>query len=305
LWLLPAATKNLVPVSLLPLGLSLSIFLAVLAVGMGTCAADLRYLLARPSLLLRTELAMMVLGPVIAIAVCKLFDLHPAVVVALVTLSVAPVGALFAQAMLPLVAPGRGGCAHGLFFASTVLSVVLTPLVVEVINRLSGSAVHVSPLTVAQIAVGSILVPLFAGLAIGTWWPASRRWIAPIQKVSSLLLLVCGLVILALAWRHMGALFREGTVSAIVLITLLGLAAGHLLGGPDEDDRTVLAFATVSRHPGVAVAVASLTGEALAPLGVLLAVLVGELATIPYKQWRKRRLAAPPPTVHGPPTGAH
>ena len=42
--------------------------------------------------------------------------------------------------MLALVAPGRGAYAHGLFFTTTLLSVVLTPLAVEVINLLFGSA---------------------------------------------------------------------------------------------------------------------------------------------------------------------
>jgi BASS family bile acid:Na+ symporter len=54
----------------------------------------------------------------------------------------------------------------------------------------------------------------------------------------------------------------------------------------------VLAFATVSRHPGVAIAVASLTDQRLAAIGVLLAFLVSELAVIPYKTWRKRLRAA-------------
>jgi bile acid:Na+ symporter, BASS family len=90
----------------------------------------------------------------------------------------------------------------------------------------------------------------------------------------------------------MGSVIREGTLTAIVLIALIGLAVGHFLGGPDEDDRTVLAFAMVSRHPGVAIAVASLTDQPLAPVGVLLAVLVSEVAGMPYKLWRKRRRAA-------------
>lgn len=87
--------------------------------------------------------------------------------------------------------------------------------------------------------------------------------------------------------------------------TLIWLAVGHLLGGPDEDDRTVLPFATASRHPGVAVAVASLTGEPLAPVGVLLAVVVSELAVVPYKRWRKRLRAGRSAVVAHPPTGAH
>jgi hypothetical protein len=39
---------------------------------------------------------------------------------------------------------------------------------------------------------------------------------------------------------------------------------------------------------GSAVAVASLTGEPLAPVGVLLTVVVSEFAVVPYKLWRKR-----------------
>ena len=117
------------------------------------------------------------------------------------------------------------------------------------------------------------------------------------------MLLICVIPILIGAWPHMTSLVREGTLTAIILIALIGLAAGHFLGGPSEDDRTVLAFATVSRHPGVAVAIASLTDQPLAPLGVLLAVLVCELAVIPYKTWRKRlRAANADPTHQGPPT---
>lgn len=43
-------------------------------------------------------------------------------------------GALFPQGMLALVRAGRGAYAHGLFVATTLLSVVLTPLAVEVID---------------------------------------------------------------------------------------------------------------------------------------------------------------------------
>ena len=282
--------------------LGVSIFLAVLAEGMVVTRADIRYFFDTPARLVRTVLAMSILGPIVTIIVCQLFSLHPAVIVALVTLSIAPVGALFPQGMLALVRPGRGTYAHGLFFATTLLSVVLTPLAVEVINVLFGSDVHVNPLTVAQVAVGSLLLPLGIGLAIGRWRPDARRWIPGIQKLSSLLLLACFVVFAFLAWPRFGEIVREGTLAAIAIITLIGLVFGHFLGGPNEDDRTVLAFATVSRHPGVAIAVASLADQPLAPIGVLLAVLVGEVATAPYKAWRKRLLAPGTTAAAGPST---
>src|SRR5262245_29088756 len=113
---------------LLPLALKASVFLAVLAIGMRVEPADLASLLRQPARLARSLFALVVLAPAIAIFVCKQFSLHPAVVVALVTLTVAPVSNLFTKAMLPLVAPGKMAYARGLFFASAVLSVILTPL---------------------------------------------------------------------------------------------------------------------------------------------------------------------------------
>jgi BASS family bile acid:Na+ symporter len=148
--------------TLILLALQVSIFLTVLTVGMGTSGADLRYVFSTPSQLVRSLLAMNVLGPVAAIMVCKVFSLHPAVIVALVTLAIAPVSALFPHAMLPLVAPGRAAYAHGLFFAS--------------------GDVHVNPLAVAQVVVGSVLLPLGIGLGIGRWRPAARRWIPPYRR---------------------------------------------------------------------------------------------------------------------------
>jgi BASS family bile acid:Na+ symporter len=275
--------------TLLPLALKASVFLAVLAIGMRVEPADLTSLLRQPARLARSLFALVVLAPAIAIFVCQRFSLHPAVVVALVTLTVAPVSNLFTKAMLPLVAPGRMAYARGLFFASAVLSVILTPLAAEVIQAIYGGEAHISSLAVARIVIGTMLVPLGLGLAIAYRWPEARRWIGPLEKLSGLVLAVCALLIVVGTWSLIRSVVREGTLTAIVLLTLLSLVAGHLLGGPEEDDRTVLAHAMISRHPGVAIAVATLTDQKLAPIGVLLAVLVCSLASIPYTHWRKRR----------------
>ena len=111
--------------ALLLLALQASVFLTVLTVGMRVEPADLPYLFSKPSRLIRTLFALNVLAPFVTILVCKTFSLHPAVIVALVTLAIAPVGNMFTKAMLPLVAPGRAAYARGVFFASSVLSVSL------------------------------------------------------------------------------------------------------------------------------------------------------------------------------------
>ena len=95
------------------------------------------------------------------------------------------------------------------------------------------------------------------------------------------------------------SLIGDGTLLAIATFTLLGLLMGHLLGGPDAEDRTVLALAAASRHPAVALAIASASfpEQKLVLPAVLLALLTGIVATVPYSAWRKRVHAAWPETL--------
>ena len=84
-------------------------------------------------------------------------------------------------------------------------------------------------------------------------------------------------------------------VLAMIVVAVIGLAVGHLLGGPHAGDRTALAISTSSRHPAVALAVAS-SGplvEARPELAIILTYLVvATLVGIPYQKWRARRAPA-------------
>jgi len=64
-----------------------------------------------------------------------------------------------------------------------------------------------------------------------------------------------------------------------------------LLGGPEPEHRTALAFATASRHPGIAVAiaVANRPEQKLTMAAVLLYLLVNIVVSLPYHLWSKRR----------------
>ena len=268
--------------------IQLSVIFGVVAAGMTTAPSDLSYVLKQPSRLVRALLVLSFLAPVVTVIVCRSFSLHPAIIVGLVTLSIAPVGALFAAAMMPLVAPANAAYARGLLFASALLSVILTPLAVQAIATIYGNDVRVPPMSVARVVITSVFLPLGIGLWLGNRWPATRPWIPSIQKISGLVLTGCLIAIVILGWSRIGLVLRGGTFTAIVIITLVSLAIGHLLGGPESDDRTVLAFAAISRHPGVALTVASFTQQELAPVGVMLAFLISTLAAVPYKRWRQR-----------------
>jgi BASS family bile acid:Na+ symporter len=76
----------------------------------------------------------------------------------------------------------------------------------------------------------------------------------------------------------------------------VGLATGQLLGGPEQNDRTVLAIFTASRHPGVALAIgiANAPGEKRVLATVLLYFIMNLIIAIPYMAWRRRTGIAGP-----------
>jgi len=107
---------------------------------------------------------------------------------------------------------------------------------------------------------------------------------------------------------HSAPAFRtlvgDGTLLVIVTFTVGALIMGHWLGGPERDNRTVLALSTASRHPGIAIAIATANfpDEKLVMPAVLLFVLVSALVALPYVKLSRRRhdqpaLRATPPSV--------
>lgn len=98
------------------------------------------------------------------------------------------------------------------------------------------------------------------------------------------------------AWPHIWLLVGNGALAAFAGFVLVGLAVGHLLGGPDLDDRTALAIATASRHPGMALAIAasSFPAQKLVAPAIMMYLIVGALVSLPYSLWRKHRTARNP-----------
>ena len=149
---------------------------------------------------------------------------------------------------------------------------------------------RVSPLAIARIVVTSILVPLLAGMGCEALSAAIADRIAgPLSIFGTALLIAAFIPVLLAQWRSCRPLVGNFTLVAIVAFALVGLAVGHLLGGPDPDDRTVLALSTATRHPAVALAIVHDAQDKQLVLGaVLLVLLVGTIVSAPYVKWRKR-----------------
>ena len=89
----------------------------------------------------------------------------------------------------------------------------------------------------------------------------------------------------------MWLLVGNGTGLAFATFVAVGLAIGHLLGGPAPANRTSLAISTASRHPGIALALAqaNFPAEKLVLAALLLYLLINAIVSIPYILWIKRR----------------
>jgi BASS family bile acid:Na+ symporter len=153
------------------------------------------------------------------------------------------------------------------------------------------------PVSVVASIVGmSILLPLALGIAARWYRPnLADRLTRPVTVATVVLLIVGFVPLLVVTFMPMISLIGNGTILAIVAIAIIGLGVGHVLGGPDPKEQPVLALATATRHPAVAIAIASsmFPDAKLAPAAVVLTLIVTALATIPYQKWAKKSQVPP------------
>lgn len=111
---------------------------------------------------------------------------------------------------------------------------------------------------VARLVAIIVLVPIAAGIVVRWLAPAfARRAARPISLGAMTLLGAVVVLLLVSAWSPAVSLIGNGHVLALAAFVAIELIVGHLLGGPDPEDRVVLALSTASRHPGVALAIAT------------------------------------------------
>ena len=281
---------------LIPVLLQVSVGLVVIGLGLETTPGDLTYLLRRPSLLLRSVLAMNVVAPLVAAGIAAGLHLEPALEVALVLLAVSPVPPVLPKKQVK--AGGSSSYAIGLLAFSAVLAIVAVPVSVAVIGRAFGVPLHVPAMLIARVVGSSVLAPLFVGALVLRLAPgAAKRLSKPLSRIGTMLLGVLALVVLAGSWRGLTGAMGGFAVVAVVGFVLVSLFVGHVLGGPDEDDRTVLGLATASRHPGVALSIAgAVAGDRPeVSAAVMLAFLVSLVVTGPYAKRQTRATASAPP----------
>ncbi|RLP22447.1 Na+-dependent transporter [Mesorhizobium sp. YM1C-6-2] len=277
---------------LITLGITASLVAMVFSLGLKTATGDLLYLVRRPVKLVRSIFAMNVVMLIFAVAVALLFELAIEIKIALIALAVSPV---------PPILPGKQTKAGGtqsyalsLLVLASIAAIALVPVSIEIVGRIFHAEFHMPVARVLQPVLVTVIAPVVLGVAVRWLLPTTAERMAHPISVFAIVLLVVACIPVVITsgmtfWTQVG----DGVVVFLILFTALGLAVGHLLGGPEADNRTVLALATGTRHPGVAMAIASLNfPDAKAAASVMLwHLVIGAIVSIPYVRWRRAQHA--------------
>ena len=278
--------------------LETSIVALVLGLALRGSPRDVRFFACRPRLLLRAFVAMDVLVPLFTMSALSALSIPGPVILGATLLAISPGASLVAQQEL------RSGGRAGLVLASTaldwLLAIAVVPIWLGIASEHFVSDALLSPGAVMRLLTILFLLPLALAIILRRLLPdLMARASGPLIVVADALLL---LVLLSFASEIVPGLRRLGIdgVGAIAATAAGAVLIGHLAGGRDASDRSVLAIMTGARNPGLALLIArfNFDGDLVLP-AVVASLLIGTLLTLPYVYWRRqlrRRLGESPAT---------
>ena len=277
-----------VPEWLLSAVAAATLFTVMFDIGLAIVLAEFRVLVRQPLLLPRAIFAVVVAVPAIAWVVARALDLPRNAEIGVMLMAIAPGAPVALRRSLD--AGGHRHFAPALQISVAVLSVASMPLFIAALNEYYAGHATIDPRQLARQVFVAQLLPLGLGMAARHFASAGAIWLEPkLRRLGKLLLVL--LIVLALidVWQTVvDAGFR--VVLAIVAITLLVLAAGHGLGGPDPATRTATAISSAIRNAGLALVVATLNKAVPAITATILAyVVISAFTVMPYLIWRRRR----------------
>lgn len=270
------------PVNLLLQG---SLLLLVFTVGLQGRFDDLLFELRQPRLFLSGIVAVNVIVPLVAIAMVYLFPIAPVTRAGLLAMAIAPLAPFLPGKML------KTGAGHefavGLYATLIVAAIVIVPASVWAIGRFTSVDVGLPVGDLAFFILTTVLLPLLAGMLVATLWPAIAPRLARIGAIAAYIVIVPIVILLLVrSGGEIATLVGDGTVAAIAVTVIVGMVAGHALGGSVPATRLAMAQAAATRHPGIAAMIIQANHiDKRAVLAVILFLLVSLFLSILYAKW--------------------
>jgi len=272
------------------LALQASVLVTVFGFGLSTTFADLQYLFRHPRLLVRSLVSVFVVMPVVAVLLVRLFHVQSTVAIALVALAISP-----APPLLPrreMKAGADRAYALGLMALLSLVAIVAAPLALKILEWIFELQLAMAAASIARIVLMMTVVPLAAGMAIQAMRPAlAHSMERPVVLIAKVLLPPAVLGLLIATAPAIWALVLGGGLIVMVVFLIVGLAVGHLMGGPDPNQSAVLALSTATRHPAIALSIAMANfPEQRFGAAIVLFSILAVVVSIPYLAWLRRHL---------------
>jgi BASS family bile acid:Na+ symporter len=271
--------------------LEVALFTSVLTLGFVATKYEPFALFRRPSLLIRTFLSMYIVVPVVTAVILALVPLPVGVKTGVILLAVSPVALTSRHSMLALGA--NPGYVYSLLISMSLISVVMVPISLAILTALPLAHDAIAPpFEVAKLIAQDVVMPLIIGSIIRRLAP---RWAERLGRPANAVLgKVTMAALLALLVLNLVGIAEAGVLSFIVLgaLTAVGLAAGHLLGGPALVERAALAIASTQRQMAIATLIAAINFPGAVTINVIVMYLfITMLVTTLYTKWCKKQLA--------------
>jgi len=234
------------------LGVLIFIITSMLGMGFSLTIPQIMAPLKDRRLIIMSLVANFVLVPILALVIIRVIPVSEGIQIGLILVGFAA-GAPF----LPkLVHVAKGGMAFtaGLMVLLMVVTIAYLPLVLPFV--LTG--VQVNPWEIAQSLIVLMLIPLAIALFIRARYESVATGLVHTMNMAANLSLIAMFIGYFIGYSDVtyGVLGTGGILVSILLV--VGAAViGYLLGGPDKDNKKVLALGTGQRNLAAAFAVAS------------------------------------------------
>jgi len=218
---------------------------SMMSIGMQTRVADMASAAAERRYLSRALLANFVVLPFVGLAITLLLPLSPPVAGAILLLACTP-GGLSAIQFTGQVGK-TSSLAAGVLFLLSFLAVFVSPLILKFV--LPGDVQLVIPFGQALwFLLAFLVLPLMVGMLLLAKLPAVAEKLAKPLLLAGVISFVAWMVTSGTWRKEAVAEIGGGGVAAILLLIFVSMTIGWFMGGPNHDERQILATSTSMRN---------------------------------------------------------
>ena len=225
----------------------LNFFVAVVmfSIGLRTSGGELLNILRDRALFARSLLANCILIPAIGFLLVHVFPLNPDASIGILLLAAIPGTPIALQ--FTRMARTRLAFAAAMTFVLSMMSIAMTPLVIETMPQIAQRNERPAIILIANIAL-YIALPLLGGVWAARHAPNTAcRLVLPLGLLATVTFLFLMWETRLLRRQAFTAISGGGTVLAMLLLLLLSMLIGWLIGGPDREMQRILATSTGMR----------------------------------------------------------